>query len=206
MDSIEQAPARATSSRVIPLRRAGVTPAPAVAPSPAPAPGPGAAPADREPLWRHVVGDVLRRERLAQQRTLKDVSDDARISMPYLSEIERGRKEASSEVLAAAARALGLGLADLLALAQDELGRRGRTRPARFPTGFGPTPVRPGPRGGQAVPERAHEAAVSAASETRIAYGAASALACRPGTGSALTQNALARPAAAPRASLCLAA
>jgi transcriptional regulator with XRE-family HTH domain len=43
--------------------------------------------------------------------------------MPYLSELERGRKEASSEVLAAAAGALGLGLADLLSLAQDELAR-----------------------------------------------------------------------------------
>jgi transcriptional regulator with XRE-family HTH domain len=81
-------------------------------------------PAPREPLWRDVVGDVLRRERLAQERTLKDVADEARISMPYLSELERGRKEASSEVLAAAARSLGLGLADLLALAQDELARQ----------------------------------------------------------------------------------
>ncbi|MFB7601195.1 helix-turn-helix domain-containing protein, partial [Streptomyces sp. NPDC056160] len=77
----------------------------------------------REPLWRDLVGDVLRRERLAQERTLKDVADAARISMPYLSEIERGRKEASSEVLAAAAQALGLGLADLLALTQGELTR-----------------------------------------------------------------------------------
>jgi transcriptional regulator with XRE-family HTH domain len=72
-------------------------------------------------LWRHVVGEVLRRERLAQERTLQDVADQARISMPYLSELERGRKEASSEVLAAAARALGLGLADLLALTRGEL-------------------------------------------------------------------------------------
>ncbi len=77
----------------------------------------------REPLWRDLVGDVLRRERLAQERTLKDVADAARISMPYLSEIERGRKEASSEVLAAAAQALGLGLGDLLALAHGELVR-----------------------------------------------------------------------------------
>jgi hypothetical protein len=126
----------------------------------------------REPLWRHVVGDVLRCERLGQERTLKDVADAARISMPYLSEIERGRKEASSEVLAAAARALGLGLADLLALAQDELARRARPRPVRLPTGFGPAPVRPGPRGGQAVPERAHKASLAAVSETRIGYGA----------------------------------
>jgi len=74
------------------------------------------------------VGDVLRRERLAQERTLKDVAEAARISMPYLSELERGRKEASSEVLAAAARALGLGLPDLLSLAQDELARLARVR------------------------------------------------------------------------------
>ncbi|MGW6292402.1 helix-turn-helix domain-containing protein [Streptomyces sp. NPDC055058] len=92
-------------ARVIPLRPA--------APRPAPAP--------REPLWRDLVGDVLRRERLAQERTLKDVAEAARISMPYLSEVERGRKEASSEVLAAAARALGLGLGDLLARVHHDL-------------------------------------------------------------------------------------
>ncbi len=77
-------------------------------------------PAPKEPLWRDLVGDVLRRERLAQERTLKDVADAARISMPYLSEVERGRKEASSEVLAAAAHALGLDLGDLLSLARSE--------------------------------------------------------------------------------------
>lgn len=80
-------------------------------------------PAVREPLWRDLVGDVLRRERLAQERTLKEVAEAARISMPYLSEVERGRKEASSEVLAAAAGALGLGLGDLLVRAQGELVR-----------------------------------------------------------------------------------
>ncbi|MFE9012731.1 helix-turn-helix domain-containing protein [Streptomyces cyaneofuscatus] len=98
---------RATNqARVLPLR-----------PFPAPS---GPAPA-REPLWRDLVGVVLRRERISQERTLKDVADAARISMAYLSEVERGRKEASSEVLAAAARALGLSLADVLALAQGEL-------------------------------------------------------------------------------------
>ncbi|CAL9354692.1 MULTISPECIES: helix-turn-helix domain-containing protein [Streptomyces] len=100
-------------ARVIPLR-----PGPAAPGPPAP---PAAAP--REPLWRHLVGDVLRRERQAQERTLKDVADAARISMPYLSEVERGRKEASSEVLAAAAGALGLGLGDLLARTHAELVR-----------------------------------------------------------------------------------
>lgn len=77
-----------------------------------------------------MVGDVLRRERQAQERTLKDVAEAARISMPYLSELERGRKEASSEVLAAGARALGLSLVDLLSLAQTELTRQAQpTRP-----------------------------------------------------------------------------
>ncbi|NUV66559.1 helix-turn-helix transcriptional regulator [Streptomyces sp. CAI-121] len=75
----------------------------------------------REPLWRDLVGEVLRRERRAQGRTLKDVSEASRISMAYLSEVERGRKEASSEVLAAAAQALGLSLADILALAGERL-------------------------------------------------------------------------------------
>ncbi|MBE1594783.1 MULTISPECIES: helix-turn-helix domain-containing protein [Streptomyces] len=105
-------------ARVIPLRPATAGPA-AVRPA---TPRPAGPPA-REPLWRDLVGDVLRRERLAQERTLKDVADEARISMPYLSEVERGRKEASSEVLAAAAQALGLNLADLLSLAQTELTR-----------------------------------------------------------------------------------
>ncbi|TDC04566.1 XRE family transcriptional regulator [Streptomyces sp. 8K308] len=73
-------------------------------------------------MWRHLVGDVLRHERRAQDRTLKDVAEAARISMPYLSELERGRKEASSEVLAAVARALGLSLAELLARAHGRLG------------------------------------------------------------------------------------
>ncbi|MFJ7248147.1 helix-turn-helix domain-containing protein [Kitasatospora sp. NPDC098652] len=85
-------------------------------------------PTPKEPLWRDLVGDALRRERIAQERTLKDVAEAARISMPYLSELERGRKEASSEVLAAAAKALGLGLGGLLSLAQDELVRHTRSR------------------------------------------------------------------------------
>ncbi|KQW11679.1 MULTISPECIES: helix-turn-helix transcriptional regulator [Streptomyces] len=113
-------------ARVIPLRPQSVRPGTARPVSERPATTPPREPAarqTREPLWRDLVGDVLRRERLAQERTLKDVADAARISMPYLSEVERGRKEASSEVLAAAAHALGLGLGDLLSLAQGELTR-----------------------------------------------------------------------------------
>ena len=123
-------------ARVIPLRRPqGARPATSPPPrqaSPAPsAPPVPSAPVAREPLWRDLIGDVLRRERLAQERTLKDVADAARISMPYLSEVERGRKEASSEVLAAAAHALGLGLGDLLSLAQGELTRISSRRTGR---------------------------------------------------------------------------
>ncbi|WP_191875504.1 helix-turn-helix domain-containing protein [Streptomyces filipinensis] len=92
----------------------------------------------KEPLWRDLVGEVLRRERRSQERTLKDVADAARISLPYLSEIERGRKEASSEVLAAAAHALGLGLADLLSLTHAELTRH--TTPHRRPAAARPRP------------------------------------------------------------------
>ncbi|MFJ8187379.1 helix-turn-helix domain-containing protein [Streptomyces sp. NPDC096105] len=100
-------------------------------PGPAASGPPGAPPAaPREPLWRHLVGDVLRAERQAQERTLKDVAEAARISMPYLSEVERGRKEASSEVLAAAAGALGLGLGDLLARTHAELVRATARRSA----------------------------------------------------------------------------
>jgi transcriptional regulator with XRE-family HTH domain len=66
------------------------------------------------PLLRTTLGDVLRRLRLDQGRTLADVARTANVSMPYLSELERGRKEASSEVLAALCAALGIGLSDLI--------------------------------------------------------------------------------------------
>ncbi|MGW4437694.1 helix-turn-helix domain-containing protein [Streptomyces sp. NPDC004596] len=108
-------------ARVIPLRPGPGRAGPG-SPEPARPGAPRSAPA--EPLWRDLVGDVLRRERQAQERTLRDVADAARISLPYLSEIERGRKEASSEVLAAAARALGLDLGDLLSRTRCELVRR----------------------------------------------------------------------------------
>jgi transcriptional regulator with XRE-family HTH domain len=74
-----------------------------------------------EPLWRDVVGRALRRERRRQGRTLREVAEAARISLPYLSEVERGRKEASSEILAAAAGALQLTLVDVLRLVHREV-------------------------------------------------------------------------------------
>lgn len=66
------------------------------------------------PLLRTRLGEVLRRTRLEQSRTLADVARAAKVSMPYLSEVERGRKEASSEVLAALCDALKVELSDVL--------------------------------------------------------------------------------------------
>src|ERR1700712_5754821 len=69
----------------------------------------------REPLWREVVGEQLREERHRQERTLADVAEEAGVSTQYLSEVERGRKEPSSEILGAVSGALGLKLVDLTA-------------------------------------------------------------------------------------------
>ena len=63
---------------------------------------------------RTVVGEVLRGERHRQERTLADVAADAAVSLPYLSEIERGTKEVSSDLLAAVAGALDLTLVEVL--------------------------------------------------------------------------------------------
>lgn len=76
-----------------------------------------------EPPLRILVGAILRGHRERQGRTLRDVAEDARVSVPYLSEVERGRKEASSEVLAAVCRALGLRLVDLVGEAHAHLAR-----------------------------------------------------------------------------------
>lgn len=67
-------------------------------------------------LLREAIGDRLRHARTVQHRTLREVSRAARVSLGYLSEVERGRKEASSELLAAICDALDLPLSDLLHL------------------------------------------------------------------------------------------
>src|SRR4051812_25075939 len=66
-------------------------------------------------LLRTQLGNTLRGHRLRQRRTLRDVSGRARVSLGYLSEVERGQKEASSELLASICDALDVELADLLA-------------------------------------------------------------------------------------------
>src|SRR5260370_20234239 len=72
-------------------------------------------------LLRHLLGDALRRLRLRQGRTLREVSASARVSVGYLSEIERGQKEASSELLAAICEALGAALHEVLRDVTDTL-------------------------------------------------------------------------------------
>ena len=72
-------------------------------------------------LLRTQLGTTLRGHRLRQRRTLRDVSGVARVSLGYLSEVERGQKEASSELLASICDALDLELADLLAEVSLEL-------------------------------------------------------------------------------------
>jgi transcriptional regulator with XRE-family HTH domain len=72
-------------------------------------------------LLREVIGDVLRRARIEQGRTLREVSDAARVSLGYLSEVERGRKEASSELLGAICGALDVPLSRVLTNAGETM-------------------------------------------------------------------------------------
>lgn len=78
---------------------------------------------------RHVIGETLREERHRQGRTLAEVADEAAVSVPYLSEVERGRKEVSSDVLHTVHRALGLELDEVLERATRRL-RAGGTHHA----------------------------------------------------------------------------
>ncbi|MBW9207415.1 helix-turn-helix domain-containing protein [Mumia sp. zg.B53] len=66
-------------------------------------------------MLRHALGDALRDERQARGRTLRDVAKSSQVSLAYLSEIERGQKEASSEIIAAVSTALGITMLDLVA-------------------------------------------------------------------------------------------
>jgi DNA-binding XRE family transcriptional regulator len=89
----------------------------------------------QEPLWREVLGQRLRALRQNQQETLTQTATRAGISPQYLSEIERGRKEPSSEMIAALAGALGTTLTGLTEQVADDLRRQqaiaqSRTAPA----------------------------------------------------------------------------
>ncbi|MEO6205183.1 MAG: helix-turn-helix transcriptional regulator [Mycobacteriales bacterium] len=80
-------------------------------------------------VLRTLLGESLRGIRLRQHRTLREVSTGARVSLGYLSEVERGQKEASSELLASICRALGVRLSDVLRDVSDTLAE------------FEPTPI-----------------------------------------------------------------
>jgi len=72
-------------------------------------------------VLRTLLGEALRTTRLSQERTLREVSSAARVSLGYLSEVERGQKEASSELLASICRALGVRLSDVLREVSESL-------------------------------------------------------------------------------------
>ena len=94
-----------------------------------------------EPLLRRAVGDLLRRERQRQGLSLRQLAARSRVSLAFLSEVERGRKEPSSEVLAAICRALRLPLVDLVAALHEELGGSGLALTSQA----GPAASRPSP-------------------------------------------------------------
>jgi transcriptional regulator with XRE-family HTH domain len=110
----------------------------------------------RMTLLRRVLGETLRGQRLRQRRTLREVSGAARVSLGYLSEVERGQKEASSELLASICAALDVRLSEVLREVSDSMRRTERaadiTRaPARqlVPAGAGRVA---GPAGAAATP------------------------------------------------------
>ncbi|MFE7859493.1 helix-turn-helix domain-containing protein [Streptomyces sp. NPDC057403] len=90
-------------------------------------------------LLRRLLGDVLRRQRQRQGRTLREVSSSARVSLGYLSEVERGQKEASSELLAAICDALDVRMSELMREVSDELALAELAQSAAA----SPAPVRP---------------------------------------------------------------
>jgi transcriptional regulator with XRE-family HTH domain len=93
-------------------------------------------------LLRRVIGDALRARRQGQHRTLREVSTAANVSLGYLSEIERGQKEASSELLAAICEALGARLSEVLGEVSDTLSLAEGMAGVLVPVDDAPTPVK----------------------------------------------------------------
>ncbi|MGM7678831.1 helix-turn-helix domain-containing protein [Microbacterium sp. A94] len=90
---------------------------------------------DPEPLWRQMLGDQLRRRRHEREETLTETADRAGVSPQYLSEVERGLKEPSSEMIAAISGALETNLIDLTSAVADELRMAAVPAPALALTG-----------------------------------------------------------------------
>jgi transcriptional regulator with XRE-family HTH domain len=95
-----------------------------------PAPRPRPAPASREPLWRQMLGEGLRSLRHERGETLAETAARAGLSPQYLSEVERGIKEPSSEMIAALAGALDVTLVDLTLAVAENIRSRPVTRVA----------------------------------------------------------------------------
>jgi transcriptional regulator with XRE-family HTH domain len=149
-------------------------------------------------LLRHLLGDALRRLRLRQGRTLREVSAAARVSLGYLSEVERGQKEASSELLSSICSALGTPLSQVLREVSDnfalaELQHEPVLTGAREPQPASGSPAGPAR---QAVPQPGP--AASAASHVRLGAPGGRQLAVRerPAMGSPAMGSSAGRPAA----------
>ena len=108
-------------------------------------------------LFRRLLGEVLRTQRMQRGMTLREVSAEARVSLGYISEIERGQKEASSELLASLCAALDLPLSEVLrdvsdAVALEELALEEVAR--QVGSSLSATvgaPINVGPRSGEVV-------------------------------------------------------
>ena len=128
-------------------------------------------------LLRHLLGDVLRRLRLRQGRTLREVSAAARVSLGYLSEVERGQKEASSELLAAICSALNTPLSHVLGEVSDSFALAELQNESAVLTPAGAAPAR----------RRRAQPGRSSRRPGRSASGPSSG--CRPGTPVAWTPS-----------------
>ena len=109
-------------------------------------------------LLRRVIGDALRARRQGQHRTLREVSTAANVSLGYLSEIERGQKEASSELLAAICEALGARLSEVLGEVSDTLSLAEGMTGVLVPVEDQTTPGRQSARVKQGAPVKQAEA------------------------------------------------
>ena len=142
-------------------------------------------------LLREAIGAGLRRARTARRRTLRDVSRRARVSLGYLSEVERGRKEPSSELLAAICDALDVALPDLLTEAAHTMAGEAAVPapPDR------PAPDGPAPRGhGDRAPGRAARSARGRPAAARSCPCRAARLTSRPRRRGVAAWIALVRP------------
>lgn len=101
-------------------------------------------------LLRRVIGDALRARRQAQHRTLREVSTAANVSLGYLSEVERGQKEASSELLAAICEALGAQQSEVLREVSDTLALAEQVHDVLTPVGEDGATAMPVARAGDA--------------------------------------------------------